>query len=109
MGLVGGCLSRIVPQGDLQVATINSMEVVTGHLVLSSGVLLRLLHRTGISSLHIIQVRNNISNHLPKRMANFLSSQPVGTPLAGSSGHQLLPHSLSNRAPTISMDSRASR
>jgi hypothetical protein len=86
------------------------MEVDTGLLVHSSGVLLLRLHLMDTSSLLIIQaLRNNTSNHLPNLMANFLSSQQVDTPLAGSSAHQLLLRSLSNRPRMTSMGSKASR
>jgi hypothetical protein len=92
------------------VATINSMEVDTGLPVLSSGVLLLHLHLMDSSSLLIIQVLlNNTSNHLPKVMANILSSQQVVIPLAGSSAHPLLLHSRSNRPPMTSTGSKASR
>lgn len=91
-------------------ATINSMEVDTGLLALSSGVPLLHLHLMDISSLLIILVlRSNTSSHLPRLMANFLSNQQVVIPLDGSSAHQLLLLSLSNRPPMTSMGSKASR
>lgn len=91
-------------------ATTNSTVVDTGLLALSSGAPQLPLHLTDTSSHLIILVPPNpTNNHLPKPMANFLSSLLVVIPLVGSSVHLRLLHSLNSKPLLTTMGSKVSR